>query len=391
MNSLSMNLTAVPTLEKIALLNLAARVCSDTEIKSLLEQHETLMGERGSSRIIEIVSLFSLPIPLKEELLDLMKPVVIEISSWILYIRHIHCEVVKSLRIPCSCLAEIDLVENLRWQPVGLLDKHLTTLDLLQDERLDKAFRFVLACSCCSEADILLLWQMLSRNVRRRISNFIFLPIVKYWTHRLETAEDKDYKFIPNPRFPYEFAFDYSYSYLDAMYTFYQKLPYEVQNYLFGTYGRNLDDLKKKIFDEIVSEEYENRVTIGLVNVDNVAALRYFLQKFEPIKGRKLLEAVARNHFINNELLVFCLSQMSCDQVTELLKSGRGSRVLSCLVNSPWQESFWGFISDNWDDLTKTDLIELLNYIVNFKIEGEWRDFDYVSVGAELYIRCYRN
>ncbi|GBO34637.1 hypothetical protein AVEN_199446-1, partial [Araneus ventricosus] len=154
---------------------------------------------------------------------------------------------------------------------------------------------------------------MLSQDVQRRFSKFpfIFLLVANYWSGQLKAAAGVNYNFILTPKFPYKFSFDdYSDHYLEAMYSFYEKLPLELRAYFFGTYEEYDDELRCQV--SVQKKLCRRRITSGFVNVDNATALKYFLQKFQqPINGHNLLEVVTGNHFISNELLVFCLSQLN--------------------------------------------------------------------------------
>ncbi|GBO32387.1 hypothetical protein AVEN_199447-1 [Araneus ventricosus] len=120
-----MNFTTIPTLEK--LLHFATRVCDDTEFKSMLKRCETRFNEDSKYMINERSSSFKSPKSLHQKVEVLIKPVMIEICAWTLYICHIHDEVAKFSRTCCCCLDEIDLQESLQWQTDGLIDKHLTS------------------------------------------------------------------------------------------------------------------------------------------------------------------------------------------------------------------------------------------------------------------------
>ncbi|GBN14222.1 hypothetical protein AVEN_99526-1 [Araneus ventricosus] len=352
----------------------------------MIKRRETLLNEDSKYMINERISSFKLPKSLHQKVEVLIKPVMTEICVWISYICHIHDEVAKFSRTRCSCSDEIDLQESLRWQTAGLIDKHSTSQCLVRDERLDTAFRFVLACNCCAETDILELWQMLSQDVQRRFSKFpfIFLPVVNYWSGQLKEAAGVNYNFIPTPEFPYKFSFDdYSDDYLDAMYPFYKKLPLELRVYFFGMYGEYADELRWQVSAQ--RKLCRERITSGFVNVDNATALKYFLQKFQPINGRNLLEVVAGNHFISNELLAFCLSQLNDRQISVLLRSRPRDQLLSSLLNPPWQANFLDFANRILGNVSFKELSRLISYIIKFKIENGWQDFDYVKIVRELW------
>ncbi|GFQ69724.1 uncharacterized protein TNCT_43881 [Trichonephila clavata] len=143
------------SLKEIILIKLAAEKVSDCETRKLMKCSDDNFWKEITS--FEI-SFFNIPLTLQERIVDLMKPLALEIQNWIADHNGIFTE--KQAESLQFC-----------FNPDGTVNRIKTADSLIHSKWLDDTTRFVLACQnwCCW--DVLTFFNNLSESTRKRIRN----------------------------------------------------------------------------------------------------------------------------------------------------------------------------------------------------------------------------
>ncbi|GFY57084.1 uncharacterized protein TNIN_341281 [Trichonephila inaurata madagascariensis] len=112
--------------------------------------------ETWKNAIRRRLSAFDIPLTLKEEVIDLMKPIAVEVNMW--EVDHYSIFTTRQKRSLKFC-----------FHADGTVDRVKTADSLIHSKGLDVQTRFLLACQYWSSYDILNFFKKVRRNTRNRI------------------------------------------------------------------------------------------------------------------------------------------------------------------------------------------------------------------------------
>ncbi|GFY57086.1 uncharacterized protein TNIN_341301 [Trichonephila inaurata madagascariensis] len=141
------------TLKEIILVKLAADLINDSSIRKIMKQFN---DETWKNTIRRRLSAFDIPLTLKEEVIDLMKPIAVEVNMW--EVDHNSIFTTRQKRSLKFC-----------FHADGTVDRVKTADSLIHSEVLDVQTRFLLACQYWSSYDILNFFKKVRKNTRNRI------------------------------------------------------------------------------------------------------------------------------------------------------------------------------------------------------------------------------
>ncbi|WP_353279742.1 hypothetical protein [Wolbachia endosymbiont (group A) of Ennomos erosarius] len=341
-----MNYTLMPSLKHKALVEIAITLWNQDDAWDLASKfyfsspilnvsERKREWQKVEDEVIKKVLKLPLPELLKKELSSFVEAIGWQILIWKQY--HKNLLGGKDARASLSKLC---------WTPRGTIDKEKTAKILVQDENLDIAKRYRLACTYCLEDNILTLWKQISgrklygKDLRKiRINES---PLVSFWSHHIEEETAQ------------------------------------------------LGDIIRRYCQDDSVTHYEYAFRRSAVS-GNEAATRYFLQKLTPEEKDKVLVRTAeyvakrrcdcvseftdfsRENYI--DVLCFLLSEMDREQQMEVFKSC-SYEVLKCFLDWPWQSFFMETAQHMWAFLSEEGYDCLLRVIVNKMIDGN-KDYNY--------------
>lgn len=324
-----MNFYLKPTLEHIALVQVAATLWNQHDIRDLVRTYANSLsisdlGASENSLSIADLQFFLYPhffsekhsewkpiedrvtgnvadlviaTSLKEKLLGYIQPIGIQILRWIEYYFRFGN-------------FDLNLLNNLCWTPHGTVDKKKTAEVLIKDEAIDITVRYKLACSNCLEDAIPKLWFELPESYK----------ISFYDLENIENNFEKELLIF------------------------------------WGQYIRGNETSKDDMIGRLNRISFSDSFMLQCVSqAGNVAATKYFLKKQQkhPFDEIVLKTAIytakkcykASFHHFNrpqeycSEVFCFLLSQMNDEQQVQLFKECP-IQTLQCLLDWPWQSFF---------------------------------------------------
>ncbi|GBN36901.1 hypothetical protein AVEN_176893-1 [Araneus ventricosus] len=190
-----MDVTLVPTLKDTAMLKAALLLYNEDEAielekfvdcKSSLEEH--------LNKILNYkVSTLDLPVQLQETLVVIATRVGIQIRERNLTFNSMHEDICKKLGHECHCL-EGTLQNYYRWDSNGFADDQKILQALIEDQRIDVAYRFTLACEFNYINDLRHIWEQMSQALKNRLKEDDVPVILKFWVLMSLKREDMSYR-----------------------------------------------------------------------------------------------------------------------------------------------------------------------------------------------------
>ncbi|GBM07374.1 hypothetical protein AVEN_187906-1 [Araneus ventricosus] len=152
-----------------------------------------------------MVSLLQLPRELEKRVAIFSEFACIERSIWNRGLVKLHSKIVPG----CLCLEQVDILPNVQWHLIGGVNVKEAEI-LVQNERLDVHFRFVLSCYFCFENDVISLWEIMPEDTKIdiRSNTCISQPFVSYWLKWLDNAVTESDKSLI-AYFPEDGCYDY--------------------------------------------------------------------------------------------------------------------------------------------------------------------------------------
>lgn len=345
-----MNYVLKPSLEQSALVQTAATLWNQADVKDLLAKFDipSKFDEFKSKWVkieaIAVKKVAQLPLPkqMKEELLCIIRPIGFRISKW----RQFHHR---------GCNLKVDLPKEFFWTPQGTIDEKKTAEVMIKDESIDTATRYKLACIFCLEDDIPKLWDKLSEDCRKSFydqedpMNVKQKELVVLWTYQIKGEVDK----------------------MESM-------------------------IEKRMERKCSPHQY----AFELAAIDgNRVAAEYFLQKLTSAEREESLvktaKCVAKGRIYNrderteflkeiySDMLCFLLSQLDQEQQLEVIKS-HPMQVLTCLLDWPWQSFFTETANRMWGHIDKLTYQFVFIHFTGNVIQG-YKDFNYQKLFREYW------
>ncbi|GBM39974.1 hypothetical protein AVEN_142247-1 [Araneus ventricosus] len=330
-----MKLFEVQSLLDMSLLNVAVSVCngfekfSPSKISKMKWLHDHWEACRKCrAKIVEIISRLRVPIKLENKLASLIKHVYSEMIIWAGGLLQMHSKILPQDKPACPCLDLIDFRRSFQWKSVGIINEKETVLHLVSDERLDVAFRFVLACHFCLEKVVISLWGIMPEVTKSdiRLHTATQLEFVPFWITRLKEG------------------------------VFSQYISSEL-----GAFIR----LEQAVFDYIAL---------------NVSALDYITHLFRDRKHYLYMVACGSE---NPKVIRFCLRKTS-EEYWKAIFDNNPKGVLLSLIDWPWQKHFMQFAPRVISFLGVPEFYCVMHRILQ-KIQRLHHDFDYVELLKEFW------
>ncbi|CAL1280587.1 unnamed protein product [Larinioides sclopetarius] len=319
------------TLRKVAVIlwsdpdTLAA--ISKFQLLGLSSNTEKEWRETIESKIKDKMSKFELPESLKEQMIDIVEPMGIEIRKWKARHQEYFDELYEENHLPDSA--------KLCFTTAGMIDYVTTAKELLSCDALLLVQRYRIACLYCLEDYIPLLWKNL----------------VGYWKE--DFSNDKGL----SPSLP-------------SCWSYLLKGELYKLEYLLRQPGRNLTTFNQYAF--------EHSVETG-----NKAAAEYFFPKLTHEEKEAslmksthaLLEDPYEDNFLTKrlpDLLCYLLSVMTPEQQMEITEA-HPADVLLCFLDFPLQDLFSENASLIWTFLPPSSYFYLLQkMVIRFSYPGHY-------------------
>ncbi|GFR11651.1 ANK_REP_REGION domain-containing protein [Trichonephila clavata] len=346
-----MNYTFVPSPEHKTLVEAAIKLWNEDDVRSLVSRFyfPLILSKRMSewqkieNKVVEKVSKLPLAKPLKEKLLCFIRPVGLQILTWVDF---------HDNRFSFVTM----LPDEFFWTPQGTIDKKKTAEALIKDESLDITKRYKLACIYCLKSDVDGLWNNIPEDQKKSFysekdpGDVRQQGLVILWTYDIKKEVTKLDNMIAKrwrKCTPYQYAFEYA--------------------------------------------------ALG----GNKAATEHFLQKLTPKEREESLVRTAgyvakkRYGSVSNrtdfpkehytDVLCFLLSQMNEEQQAKVFRS-YPYEVLKCFLDWPWQSFFMEMAKRMWTFLPEESYDCLLRVITSkAKVVDGYKDYNYQKLFGEFW------
>uniref|UniRef100_T1IT94 Uncharacterized protein n=1 Tax=Strigamia maritima TaxID=126957 RepID=T1IT94_STRMM len=359
----------VKRLKKLAMVKVAVLACNHPDVKNEIlvlmksENYDRKFDEGcGKLKWNEILEKkaelllggkFGLPKCLHEDITSLMKPIGLQMLYWAKY--------VEDNFICYRYLCHKNLNTS-HFTSQGTLCKKKAAKDLIKDERFSKVQRYKLACVFCVEGVLKSteneikryaynLWCKLSRSERQKIySNCAKesqeMELVRLWTYRFNKNK---WKRLTNGKSFWFYGFEKA---------------VESGNLVAVKYC--WEKINPRCRDVILLD-----TAVNLLKRKRNATSDYHKLFVEDMYAAGKKPFVPRDYYI--DVLIFLISKMPEAEKKKLYKKdveiNGYSKVLSYLLEWPYQNNFLVTANRLWGDLPERGYAKILLYIVN-KIEG---------------------
>ncbi|CAL1297467.1 unnamed protein product [Larinioides sclopetarius] len=185
-----MNHTEVPTLLNIAALKTAILFYNDFEVREFakLVNFEDF-NEEWKQLVHDKVSVLHIPSHLHKKVATIASRVGLYIRDKNIQFHEMHWEVSLMFGRHCQCLKGL-LPSSYRWTTNACIDVPRTVQALVQDQRVDLAFRFILSCEYLLGIEAALLWNQMPKTMKSRFFERDLMYKLKGWINGLLKVSD---------------------------------------------------------------------------------------------------------------------------------------------------------------------------------------------------------
>ncbi|GBM04540.1 hypothetical protein AVEN_197936-1 [Araneus ventricosus] len=167
-----MNRPTVPNLESLATLKVAVLLYNNPEVRELaklviFEDFDIRILQEWKQLMHSKMSKILIPTRLQEIIANVASQVCLQIWDKNIQFHAMHWKISLVFGRHCQCLKGL-LPSIYRWTPNGSIDFRKTVQALVQDQRVDMAFRFSLSCYYVLGNETISLWNAMPESTKKR-------------------------------------------------------------------------------------------------------------------------------------------------------------------------------------------------------------------------------
>ncbi|GFY72169.1 uncharacterized protein TNIN_219391 [Trichonephila inaurata madagascariensis] len=140
-------------------------------------------------------------------------------------------------------------------------------------------------------------------------------------------------------------------------------------------------------FKDMMETNFSSFINFYIFYCENPHALKeFFSEKHHQNKRDNVLKLFMKYSQSNLRVIRFCLQEISAKEHASVFET-YSSLVLFSFMEWPFQNIFLKVADRLWSYITKEGFLNVMVYIYDERIEKEWKDYDYVGLLIEFWLK----